>query len=401
MFMSNPVKKALALCLCFLTLFPGCGLCQTLGPVQSYDELAELASQAASGDVLLVSGDIEAADGEPLGTQSSVRIRSSQDGRASICALTLQDADVGFDNLDLTGSLRVEGHSSVHLSGDVAVTGASGLPGILFSGNGSLLVDEGASVTGGTGSAGITVSHSGGDFYGEIGGTVCGGAGETGGAGMEVSPLGDAGVMMISGQISGGAGRSMGGHAVNLYDLSGNAFVTVSGTLSGGQGQVGGNGMEIVAARGNVFVGVDGEVTGGAGKDFGGNAMMLMNLEESSSVLLSGSLKGGDVTGVNTQPGTSLLIVGDNTSLHASVNGCLLDDGMRIAQAQTSVTPSPAVTPLPEITPSGILVFPTGEATPGEAQRSGAEDGFSSPASEPDAAPAQPSAEQSPSEALP
>lgn len=319
-----------ALCLCIFALFAAPGVCQTLGPAESYAELLALAAGAAPGDVVLVRGDLSAEGGEPLSTQASVLIRSADGERAVIRSLSLSGASVTFEDVDLTDTLRAEGACSVRLSGGVTVTGAQGREGISFSGNGALLVDAGARVTGGDGGMGIVIRHSGGDFYGEIGGSVRGGDGEAGGAGIQVASLGDSGVMMISGDISGGSGRSLGGHALDLYSLSGNAFVTVNGALDGGGGHVGGNGMEIVSASDTVFIGVDGKVSGGQGDEFGGDALMLMNLEGSSSVRLSGALRGGNVTGEDAHPGTSLLVVGDGTGMHASVSGCLLEDGSHI-----------------------------------------------------------------------
>ena len=371
---------AFALCLCIWTLCGTACLGQTLGPARSYDDLLAFAQQAAPGDVLLVEGEIAAREDAPLVTQASIRIRSVQAGHAVIHSLRLHDADVGFDGIDLLDTLSADGLSSIHLGGDVTVAGAPGREGILFTGSGALLIDRGARVTGGSSAPGISISHSGGDFYADIGGTIRGGAGESGGAGMQVSPLGGSGVMMISGDIAGGEGRSLGGHALNLYGLSGNALVSVVGALSGGSGHVGGNGMQVVSATDNVVIGVEGHIRGGLGTEFGGDALMLMNLEGSSSVQLTGTLTGGDATDPGAHPGTALLLVGDTTSMHTYINGCLLEDGRCIAAPQQDMTPMPTET-APEETPGPQPDTPDlpkdehpapsapSEATPGEAER--------------------------------
>ena len=355
--MNNPIPiRLVAVILCISFLFPAFACADTLGPARSYDELLELAGSASDGDVLLISGELSAPGDVPLVTNVSLSIRSSQEGRASISSLCLLDADIGFADIDLVDTLRIEGTSNVHIQSGVSVRGANAQPGLVFSGNGSLLLDRGSDVTGGSENAGICIAHQGGDFYSDIAGTVHGGDGNVGGAGVEISPLTASGALMISGSISGGDGSSYGGNALNLYGLSGNAYVTVDGAISGGSGHVGGNGMQLVLATDNTVVGISGEIDGGQGEEFGGDALMLMSLNGSATVNLTGALKGGDATGENAHPGTSLLMVGDTTAAHARVNGCLLEDGkallMPAQQAQIDVTP------LPELTPSAADIGP-------------------------------------------
>lgn len=353
--MNNPIPiRLFAVFLCISLLFPSCALAGTLGPARSYDELLELAGSASDGDVLLVSGELSALGGAPLSTHASLCIRSSQEGRASIRSLCLLDANIDFEDIDLLDTLRIEGTSNVQILSGVAVSGAQTQPGLIFSGNGSLLLERNSSVTGGSGHAGVSIAHRGGDFYSDIAGTVHGGDGEVGGAGVEISPLTASGALMISGSITGGDGSAYGGNALNLYGLSGNAFVTVDGSIQGGSGHVGGNGIQLVLATDNAVVGVSGAIDGGQGEEFGGDALMLMSLEGSSTVNLTGALKGGDAIGENAHPGTSLLMVGDTTAAHARVNGCLLEDGRQLSasahQAQAGATP------LPELTPSAANI---------------------------------------------
>ena len=335
----NAPIRVFALCLCILHLCSLCALAQTLGPASSYDELLTLAGEARDGDVLLVRGELNAVDGAPLVTQGMILIRSADGERAAIHSLRLQDASVDFADIDLLDSLSVEGTSNVYLSSGVTVCGADGQAGLTFTGNGSLLLERGSAVTGGSGSAGVSVSHDGGDFYSDIAGTVRGGDGSVGGAGVEISPLSASGALMISGTISGGNGSDIGGNALNLYGLSGNAFVTVDGSIVGGSGHIGGNGMELISASGNAVVGVDGHIDGGQGEEFGGKALMLMNVEGSASVSLSGQLKGGDAVGQGAQPGTSLLMIGEKTASHTRVVGCQFEDGKQLAAAQASEAP--------------------------------------------------------------
>lgn len=345
--------RALSLSLLLLMLCPPAAGASTLGPARTYEELLELAASASDGDVLLVSGALDAAGCEPLSVPASVKISSQSGENAVISGLRLRDSKVIFTDITLADSLNVEGTSYIELSRGVSVTGASGVSGLAFDGNGSLLLDRGVSVTGGSDSAGITISHRGGDFYGGIDGTVRGGGGSIGGLGLVVSPLESSGAMMISGAIYGGDGTDVGGHALGLFELSGNAYITVDGVLQGGSGTLGGDGIQLVSAGDQVSVGISGTVTGGQGRSYGGNAMILMNASGSSTIHVSGALGGGDVTGEHAQPGTSLIIAGNSSSSHMQLDNCLMTDGRFLAPTPEP-TPEPLITPLPEITSSVI-----------------------------------------------
>ena len=356
--------RAIALILCIALSLPAAVRAESLGPARSYDELLSLAASASDGDVILVSGEIAAAQDAPLTPASAIRIRSSSEGHAIIDALRLRDAFITFDDIDLRDSLIIEGISGVELTGSVRVSGADGREGIRFTGGGTLLLDSGSLVVGGSGSAGLAVSHESGDFYGHLDGTIRGGSGSTGGVGVEIAPLQQSGALMISGTIAGGDGSSVGGHALNLYALSGNAFITLDGALSGGSGHVGGNGAQIVSATDSVVIGVSGEIAGGQGETYGGNALVLMSVEGGASINLTGALRGGNVTGEGATPGSSLLIVGDTTSAHTFVNGCLFEEGRHIAAQVPELEPS--VTPLPEIVASVDHSAPLQQTPPPE-----------------------------------
>lgn len=353
-----------------LLLLAGCvqpAAAATLGPATTYAELAALAANAADGDTLLVSGDLS-ADGDMLDLPCRVTLASAGGGRAAIRGLSLQNVSVQITGIDLLDTLTIDGTSFVELSGSTRVSGASGASGLSFTGCGALIIDSSCEITGGADGAGLSIHHSGGDFYASLEGTVHGGSGSTGGPGVVVSPLSQSGAMMISGSIYGGEGSAMGGHALNLFELSGNAYITVDGTVQGGNGPVGGDGIQLVSAGDQVNVGISGQVRGGTGLGYGGNALMLMSAGGASAVTLSGALTGGDTVDEEGQPGTSLLIVGESTALHARVQDCLLEDGRRLS-ATPEPTPEPDVTPLPAITSSlsdidQLTPDPTPESTP-------------------------------------
>ena len=333
------------------------GYAAILGPAASYDELRALISAAEDGDTILVTGEISAQRGSPLSTSVSVRITS--DDNAVIRALALDDASITFSNVTLADSLTVHGTSHVQLGRGVSVIGSSGQSGLSFSGNGTLIVEDGCSIEGGDSSSGVSIHHRGGEFYSSIEGSVRGGSGSYGGAGLVISPLQDSGAVMITGSIKGGDGSGTGGHALNLYELSGNAYVTVDGHLTGGSGTIGGDGIQIVSASDNVSVGVSGQAKGGSGESYGGNALILMNAQDASSFHISGHFSGGDAIGESAQPGTSLQLVGNGSATRAHIDNCILEDGKAFRP-----TPVPTSTPEPTAEPTAELVIePTSEPT--------------------------------------
>ncbi|MBR5560693.1 MAG: hypothetical protein IKU73_04695 [Clostridia bacterium] len=383
---------ALALSFILLILPAASSFAATLGPAATYDELRKLLASANEGDVVLVSGVISADNKLPLSTQANIRLSSADSESAAIHGLRLRDASIILSNIALKDSLIIDGTSHIHLASGVSVSGADKQSGLNFTGKGTLIIDRGCTITGGSESAGVSISHSGGDFFTSIEGTVQGGRGRTGGAGVVISPLSASGAAMISGSVLGGEGSGHGGHALNLYDLSGNAFVTIDGNLQGGEGAIGGDGIQLVAARDSVNVGISGKVKGGRGETYGGDALILMNAEGASSFHLSGAFSGGDASGRNAQPGTSLQLVGDSTAAHTRVVDCILEDGTQLSAAtQPSATPSaPDVTPLPEITSSIEDIEHLSTPTPAPAETPAPKETFSGAATETPAAASTP-----------
>ena len=370
-------------------------LAQTLGPVSSYAELLALAKTAGENDVLTISGEL-IAEGtfEP---SVSLTLTSGEGERASIRGLRLSNASIRIADLGLTGTLAVEGTSFVELGSGVTVEGGAGESGLSFAGNGTLIIEPGCEITGGDNGAGMTLCHNGGDLYVSLEGVVRGGSGSTGGPGVVVSPLEDAGAMMISGSVYGGDGTAMGGHALNLFELSGNAYVTIDGNIQGGKGRVGGDGIQLVSTADQVNVGVSGTISGGEGSEYGGDALILMNAGGASAISLSGSLVGGSVTGEQGQPGTALLIVGESTAVHARVEDCFLEDGQKLA-APPVATPESDVTPLPEITSSVDDVTQLPTPTPPEPDTASEPEPTPTPETSPEPEPT-PEPEATPSEA--
>ena len=176
-------------------------------------------------------------------------------------------------------------------------------------------------------------------------------------AACEVSPLSEYGTMMLAGTIRGGNDAMMGGTGLNLFGLSGNAFITVAGSVRGGRGAAGGAGMQVVSIGDTVSIGVNGEIRGGSGDEYGGNALIVMDAVGASAVNLSGMLIGGDASAQSGEPGQSLLVIGDSVA-HTRVANCMLQDG------ENTFAYNKAITPLPEITSSVDAVEPMATPSP-------------------------------------
>ena len=346
------------LCLLLICMQVLPAFADTLGPAETIDDLRAMLEEAQDGDTLLLSGDIAMDSGSPLTSAASIRLASQDGETAVLCSVHLRDISAAFSNIHFVDSLAVSGTSTVHLDRSVRVRGANGQSALSFSGNGTLIIDPGCVIEGSEGGSGISIHHTGGEFYGSIEGRVSGGDGSTGGTGVVISPLSDSGALLISGDIQGGSGVTLGGHALDLYDLSGNAFITIDGNLNGGSGFIGGDGIQLISAGDTVSVGVSASVKGGAGQSHGGSALILMNAGDSSTFNLSGAFAGGDAIGNGAEPGTSLHLVGDDAVVRTRIDNCILEDGRYLSatpKPEIILTPEPTTTPTAEPTATPLF----------------------------------------------
>lgn len=327
-------RQLLAVLMAFLLLFPSCGFAQRLGPVETYADLVLLADQAEEGDTVLVSGRLQADETNPLTSQATVNITSATGQHAVVAGLHLHDARITFSDIDLNDSLTIDGTSHVMLISNVNVTG-NAQTAVEFSGNGEFIINPSCIITAAAGGDGISIQHKGGNLYVALEGTVTGGDASNGGVGLVVSPLQSEGLLLIGGNISGGDGTDMGGNAVNLFDISGNAYISVIGNIKGGNGHIGGDGLQIISPQDTSNIGVLGYVEGGSGNEYGGNALFVLNASDQSTIALSGSLIGGNTVAVPSEPGQSLLLVGNGAINHMYSTGCLLEDGQILESVPT------------------------------------------------------------------
>ncbi len=197
--------RALVLFLLTVLLCPALASAGTLGPALNYEELLDMVRRAKDGDILLVSGEMTATE-EAISSPALLQI--SGDGRAVLHRLHISDSSVVLSDVELRDSLTISGISNVELR-TVRVEGAPGQSGLSLVGGGTLLIDGDCEITGGEGATGVSVSQRGGDLYVSVEGSIRGGEG--GGSGMEVSPLSEYGTMMLAGTIRGGNDAMMGG----------------------------------------------------------------------------------------------------------------------------------------------------------------------------------------------
>lgn len=353
-----PHRSFLILLLSFILIFTHIAFtsASTLGPAETIGDLRAMLEEASAGDTLLISGEIIMDERSPLTISSPIRITSQSGETAILRGLCLSDSSITFSNIHFEDSLFISGSSDICLSRGTRILGSDNHSALSFTGSGTLIIEPGCSIEGSAGHEGISIHHSGNAFYGSIEGYVRGGNSEHGGTGVVISPLLDSGAVLLSGVISGGDGVSLGGHALNLYNLSGNAFITIDGTLTGGSGFIGGDGIHLISMRDNASVGVQGNIRGGAGQSHGGSALILMNASGSSSVNLSGTFSGGNAIGTSALPGTSLHLVGNSAVVRTRIDNCILEEGKYLTSAHTptvssEATPLTTATPLPTPTP--------------------------------------------------
>lgn len=347
------MKKALlwAAALCLFLFVSFSALSETWGPIRTADAFFTALSRAKAKDTLLFSGDIDCSS-IPL-TRCNFKFASASTHYAVLRNLSLSDSSLQLERIRVEGSLAVSGSSEIELRNQVSVRGSGETCGLSFEGNGMLMIGPNCSITGGMGSPGIRIAHTQGDFYASIEGNIRGGDGETGGTALLITSLCEQGTVFLSGSLTGGRGISLGGNALCLYDLSGGAFVTVEGNMQGGDGRIAGDGIQVVSAKDYSFVHVNGASSGGMGESHGGNALMIVRISGSSSVIVAGRLSGGDVLKADGIGGHSLLIADDASIGHTVIRDCMLEDG--------GYSPQPIIPRYPSITSSVSRTFPLPE----------------------------------------
>ena len=170
--------RALVLFLLTVLLCPALASAGTLGPALNYEELLDMVRRAKDGDILLVSGEMTATE-EAISSPALLQI--SGDGKAVLHRLHISDSSVILSDVELRDSLTISGISNVELR-TVRVEGAPGQSGLSLVGGGTLLIDGDCEITGGKGATGVSVSQRGGDLYVSVEGSIRGGEG--GGSGV-------------------------------------------------------------------------------------------------------------------------------------------------------------------------------------------------------------------------
>ena len=354
------MRRLVALFLALL-LVPSISLA---GVITTYEDLVAAAASAADGDVLVLEGEIT-ADTKALTSARRVVLKPVEGGEAEIKGLKVSDADLAFSGIVLSGGLRVSGESYIELLPGTLVRGASGQEAVLFEGTGSFTVDSGATVQGGKSANAVTVKGRGGGVPVASPGDVGGGVGdEDGGAGLQVENLAGVSSVVVSGDVRGGSGSGIGGNAVNLYSLSGETSAILGGNTRGGDGRVGGNAVQIVGLGGSANAALGGRATGGDGTDFGGDTLVVMNVQSSAAVSVAGSLTAGNIPESGERPGVSLRIVDEQSTQHVTLEDAHLRDGEIIPEGVETPTPEPTATPMPTPVPGITASVPVATLPP-------------------------------------
>lgn len=335
------------------------GSCTALANIDSYSALLNAVSQASDDDILIISGVIAADESDPpLSSNASLIIRGVENSPAELVGVRIDSMNVGFSNIVFSSGLEILGNSNVQLMSGTLAQGRAGRSGIAMTGSGTLQIDRGSAIAGGDneggqGGDGILLTAVDGEIALIVDGSVVGGLGRTGGSALTVSGLGSRSSVSVGGVISGGKGTRIGGNALNLYDSADATSVQLSGTITGGTGgRTGGSAVQIVNATDHVSVELSGSARGGDGAYYGGDTLVAMNV--SGSLVLSGQLRGGDVSSNGERPGAAVRLLDMTTTENTNLNLARLEDGQVLS---TPATPIPAATP---------VVAPTAKALSGE-----------------------------------
>ncbi len=190
------------------------------------------------------------------------------------------------------------------------------LDSLVIDGVSNIELRDGVHVEGADGKSGLTFTGSG-TLLIDSNCSVAGGSGATGITLTHRS--GDLYVSIESG-VRGGGGQN-GGSGMEVTSLGEYGTMMLSGSIRGGDGKtLGGSGLNLFDLSGNAFVTVAGSVRGGRGS-IGGTGMQIVSLADNVSVGVSGDIRGGN----GTEYGGSALILMDAAgSSYVNLNGSLI-----------------------------------------------------------------------------
>lgn len=175
---------------------------------------------------------------------------------------------------------------------------------------------KGVHVEGAGGKSGLTFSGSG-TLLIDSECTVTGGSGATG---ITLTHRGGDLYVSIESSVRGGGGQN-GGSGMEVTSLGEYGTMMLSGSIRGGDGTtLGGSGLNLFDLSGNAFVTVAGSVRGGRGA-IGGTGMQLVSLADNVSVGVNGDIRGGSGTEYG---GSALILMDASGASNVNLNGSLI-----------------------------------------------------------------------------
>lgn len=190
------------------------------------------------------------------------------------------------------------------------------LDSLVIDGVSNIELRDGVHVEGTSGRSGLTFSGSG-TLLIDGDCSVTGGSGATG---ITLTHRSGDLYVSIESSVRGGGGQN-GGSGMEVTSLGEYGTMMLSGSIRGGDGKtLGGSGLNLFDLSGNAFVTVAGSVRGGRGS-IGGAGMQIVSIADNVSVGVSGDIRGGN----GTEYGGSALILMDATgSSNVNLNGSLI-----------------------------------------------------------------------------
>lgn len=354
------------------------GASAALANIDSYSALLDAVSQASDDDILIITGVISAGESDPpLSSSANLIIRGAESASAELIGVRIDSMNVGFSNIAFPQGLEIQGNSNVQLMSGTLAQGNSGSSAITMTGSGTLQIDRGSAIIGGAnaggqGGDGILLYARDGGIALIVEGSVSGGSGRNGGSALTLSGLSSQSSVSVGGVISGGEGTRIGGNAINLYDSTDSTSVRLSGTLTGGTGgRTGGSAVQIVNVSGAASVELSGSARGGDGAYYGGDTIVAMNV--SGSLVLSGQLRGGDVSSNGERPGAAVRLLDIQTTENTNLNNALIEDG-QVLPTQAPPVPAPVLTAAPTAMPTAEPAVEPTEAPASEPTETPAEE---------------------------
>lgn len=190
------------------------------------------------------------------------------------------------------------------------------LDSFVIDGVSNIELRSGVRVEGAGGKSGLTFTGSG-TLLIDSECTVTGGSGATG---LTLTHRGGDLYVSIESIVRGGSGQN-GGSGMEVTSLGEYGTMMLSGSIRGGDGlMLGGSGLNLFDLSSNAFVTVAGSIRGGGGS-IGGAGMQIVSLADNVSVGVNSDIRGGNGTEYG---GSALILMDAYGASNVNLNGSLI-----------------------------------------------------------------------------